>query len=177
MFVLGYICPAVTRIISWAIYHTDPTPHARSLFAVRYYLLLASLYGFALGLIPPHKLGEALNSALGKFSPRPPLPSPSGGSDFTKPFLWAWLPVGTLFLLDFITWQSPDSSVLGTSEGRFEHFFFSLTPESLNVFARWTFDRFVLTGPTLFLLAYSLGFWFRQQLPSNPDVQTEETSE
>jgi hypothetical protein len=182
MFLLGLIGSTVTPFISWAIYHTDPTPHARNLFAMHYYLFLTSLYGFALGLIPTHKLQEALNSVLGNFASSHLSTPPSSEPDFTRPHLWAWLPVGTVFLLRFIMWQPPDNSVLATtSEGRFEHFFFPRDFGSFNLFSHtnqlWVFDRYLLTGPTLFLLAYSLGFWFRQQLPSNPDVQTEETSE
>jgi hypothetical protein len=32
----------------------------------------------------------------------------------------------------------------------------------------WICDRYLLTGPTLFLLAYLLGVWFRYQFPSRP---------
>jgi hypothetical protein len=30
------------------------------------------------------------------------------------------------------------------------------------------FDRFVLTGPTLFLLAYTAGVWLRHHFPEHP---------
>jgi hypothetical protein len=34
----------------------------------------------------------------------------------------------------------------------------------------WIYDRYALTGPTLFLLAYPFGVWLRHQLPSHPDA-------
>jgi hypothetical protein len=33
----------------------------------------------------------------------------------------------------------------------------------------WIFDRYVLTGPTIFLLAYPFGAWLYRQFPSQPD--------
>jgi hypothetical protein len=37
----------------------------------------------------------------------------------------------------------------------------------------WIFDRFVLTGPTLFLLAYTVGVWLRHEFPRRPFIPNE----
>jgi hypothetical protein len=65
------------------------------------------------------------------------------------------------------------SVIATTSEGRLEHFFQAPTLNSLPLldptFQQWVFDRYVLTGPTLFMLAYAFGLWFRGQWP-NPEA-------
>lgn len=174
IFVLNVIGRTVTPLLSWCLYHTNPTPHARNVFAMHYYLLLTALYGFLLGLIPPNRIREVFNSLFANFASKPLLTSPKN-DDFTQPIIWAWLPIGTLFLLRFVTWRSPHPSVIAAaSEGRFEHFFFPPDTVLLNLFVHttqlWIFDRYVLTGPTLFLLSYPLGVWFRHQFPSLPDA-------
>jgi hypothetical protein len=50
-------------------------------------------------------------------------------------------------------------------ESRYEHFFAPLNLRSESDLATWIFDRFVLTGPALFFLAYTVGVWLRHQFP------------
>jgi hypothetical protein len=64
-----------------------------------------------------------------------------------------------------------DNSVLGSTTygvGRYEHFFAPPSLGSTSDLPAWIFDRFVLTGPTLFLFSYSVGVWLRHQFPESP---------
>lgn len=168
---LGIVGQTITPIISWAIYHNDPTSPLRRFFGVHNYFLLCALYGFTLGLIPLHRIRELLRSYFGKLTAKSS-PKIDNESDWKRPILWAWLPVGLLFLLRFILWQPLDHSVLATaaSQGHLEYFFSSPASANMNLWAyregAYLLDRVVLTGPTIFLLAYPLGVWLRHQFPS-----------
>jgi hypothetical protein len=169
--VLGYIGRTITPLISWSIYHNNPTPGLRNSFAMHYYLPLCVIYGLLLGLISLNRIREVFRSSLGIFSGRSLLES-EGELDPKRPILWAWIPIAIVFLIRFVSWEPVDRSVFWTaSHGRLEHFFSPPAPTSLNIFvpsARiWIFDRFAITGPTLFLLAYPLGVWLRHQIPSS----------
>jgi hypothetical protein len=173
-FLLAMVGRSITPMLSWCVYHDDPTPVARSTFAMHYYLALSALYGFLLGLIPRHQIREVLISSFANFSSRIPS-TPHSELDFASPILWAWLPIGIIFFLRFILWQAPNQSVFTTvSSGRIEHFFYSPNSTSLDLFSHvtrlWILDRYVLTGPTLFLLAYPFAIWLRHQFPTRPDA-------
>jgi hypothetical protein len=169
----GIVSQSVTPLLSWAIYHNDPASPLRRNFAVRNFLPLCAFYGFALGLIPLHRIRELLRSYFGNLITG--TPKTYNEQDWRRPILWAWLPVAIPFLIHFIFWQPPDHTVLATtaSQGRLDYFF-SSPIATMNLWTyregAYIFDRIVLTGLTIFLLAYSFGVWFRHQFPSLPDV-------
>jgi hypothetical protein len=121
------------------------------------------------GLVPLHRLQELLASTFGMFrftsNLRPEL-------SFDRPLLWACVPVGLGFAYRLLTFKvGRDHSVLGSmtyGQSRYEHFFASLQVQSTPDWASWVFDRFVLTGPTLFILAYTAGVWLAHQFPQPP---------
>jgi hypothetical protein len=121
-----------------------------------------------------NSLKELIASSFGKVgfrsTPRPELA-------FSRPLLWAWAPVGLVLAIRFLTFSTTaDRSALFSpthGESRYEHFFASLNLRSESDLSAWIFDRFVLTGPTLFLLAYTVGVWLRHQLPEPPSSPAE----
>jgi hypothetical protein len=169
MLLLGFIGSSVTPLIKWAIYHNDPTSFLAKTFGPRFYLPLCAFYGLALGLIPLHRILEAIQTSFGVLSARP-TSKVENELDWSRPILWAWVPIGIVFLLRFIIWQPFDRSILtSASSGRFDYFF---SPPNFVVLATlsptaiaWMFDRFGITGPTIFLLAYPIGVWLRHQFP------------
>jgi hypothetical protein len=130
----------------------------RVAFVLSYFLPIFAAAGFLLGLVPFGKLGKALGDLFRSFFPSafanlPPDP------DAIPPILWAWLPVTLAFLTRFITWQSRNSSVFDAhrSPGRVERFFGPLYAQSSGLLDdKWITDRFLFTGPMLFLMASSL---------------------
>ena len=135
-------------------------------FVLSYFLPIFAAAGFLLGLVPFGKLGKALGdlfrslfpSASTKLSPEP---------DAVPPILWAWLPVTLAFLIRFVTWQSRNSTVFNThrSPGRVERFFgpfYSQTSGLLD--EKWITDRFLFTGPMLFLIACAIAALLRYRL-------------
>ena|ERR1700733_2793805 len=171
---LGLIGSSITPLIKWAIYHNNPSSFLAKTFGPRFYLPLCALYGLALGLIPLHRILEIFQSFVGILSAQTS-PKIENELDWRRPILWAWVPIGILFLSSFIVWQPVDHSVLtSASSGRFDHFFsppdFSALAAMPHGATRWIFDRFVLTGPTLFLLAYPIGVWLRHQFPALPNT-------
>ncbi len=176
IFLLGFIGSSMTPLIKWAIYHNDPTSFLAKSFGSRFHLPLCVLYGLALGLIPLHRIVEVFQSSWGIIAARTH-PRIQDELDWKRPILWAWIPVGSLFLFRFLLWQPFDHSVLtSASSGRFDYFF--SPPNFATLTPAWMFDRFVLTGPTLFLLAYPIGVWIRHQLPSlsDPDPSATESA-
>ena len=94
------------------------------------------------------------------------------------PILWAWLPVTLAFLTRFVTWQSRNSSVLDPhrSPGRIERFFGPLYAQTSGLLDdKWITDRFLFTGPMLFLMACAIGVLLRYRLtaPRKTRVETE----
>jgi hypothetical protein len=172
IFLLNVIGRTVTPLLSCCLYHDNSTPIVRNAFAMRHYLSLSAFYGFLLGLITLHRVNEPFSSYFASF--RSKFNSDSRReSPFTDPILWAWLPIGIVLLIRFVTWKPADQSVIEVSApGRLEHFFFIPDVINLNLFApatqQWVFDRYVLLGPTVFLLAYPLGVWLYRQFPSRP---------
>jgi hypothetical protein len=176
IFLLNMIGRTVTPLLSWCLYHDNPSPIIRNTFAMRHYLSLTAFYGFLLGLIPLHQVNEAFSSYFTNF--RSKFSSDSRRElQFADPVLWAWLPIGIVFLIRLVTWKPADQSVIEVSApGRLEHFFFTPDAANLNLFAsatqQWVFDRYALLGPTVFLLAYPLGVWLTRQFPSRPNPST-----
>lgn len=169
IFIAGRLSDLLNPLIWWALHKNGATLLERPSFVASYYLPLIGIYGLLLGLIPIHRLQELLASSLGKFRFRPTLrPEMALG----RPMLWAWVPVGLAFVFRLLTFPvRADHSVLGSTtygEGRYEHFFAPFSLRSTSDLSRWVFDRFVLTGPALFLFAFSVGVWLRHQFPEYP---------
>jgi len=132
-------------------------------YILNYFLPIFAVAGFLLGLIPFGKLGKAIRelsaalfpSASSQLAPEP---------DTVAPILWAWLPVTLAFLTRFITWQSRNSSVLNPhrSPGRIERFFGPLNSQAPALLDnKWISDRFIFTGPMLFLMSCALAVLLR----------------
>ena len=146
------------------------TQRTQFIFVLSYFLPIFAAAGFLFGLIPFGKLGNALTDLYHSFfaSPSTTL-TPEG--DQVPPILWAWLPVTLAFLFRFITWQSRNSSVLDPrySPGRFERFFGPLyTQNAALLDSKWVTDRFLFTGPMLFLMACAIAAWLRYRFSSRP---------
>lgn len=174
MFVAGRLSDLLNPLIWWALHQSGTTFLQRPFFIAAYYLALIGVYGFSLGLIPIHRLQELLASSFGKFRFRSHL---RPEVIFSRPLLWAWIPVGLVLAFRLLTFSlRRDHSVLGSTtygESRYEHFFAPLNLHSTSDPSAWIFDRFVLTGPTLFLLAYTAGVWLRHHFPERPASPTE----
>jgi hypothetical protein len=169
IFIAGRLSDILNPLIWWALHKNGITLLQRPSFIASYYLPLIGIYGFLLGLIPIHRLQELLASYLGKFRFRSNLrPEMS----LSRPMLWAWMPVGLALVFRSLTFNvRADNSVLGSTvygESRYEHFVAPLSLRSTSDLSAWIFDRFVLTGPTLFLFAFSVGVWLRHQSPERP---------
>jgi len=135
-------------------------------YVLSYFLPIFAGTGFVLGLIPFGKLGNA----LGNLS-RSAVPFTSAGLtqelDSVPPILWAWLPVTIAFLIRFATWKSQASSIFDThrSVGRIERFFGPLYGQTSGLLdSKWITDRFLFTGPMLFLIACALAAILRYKL-------------
>jgi hypothetical protein len=166
----------------WGLANKMHWTHLNQLsFVLSYFLPIFAAGGFLLGLVPFGKLGKALGdlfrslfpSASAKFASEP---------DAVPPILWAWIPVTLAFLIRFATWQSLNSSVLNAhrSPGRIERFFgppsrYAQTSGLLD--NRWIPDRFLFTGPMLFLMACAIAAFLRYRLtaarhiPGNSPVE------
>jgi hypothetical protein len=140
----------------------------RVAFVLSYFLPIFAVAGFLLGLVPFGKLGKALGDLFRSFFPSasaklPPEPDPVP----VPPILWAWLPVTIAFLTRFVTWQSRNSSVLDPrrSVGRIERFFGPLYAQTSGLLDdKWITDRFIFTGPMLFLMACAIAAFLRYRL-------------
>jgi hypothetical protein len=153
----------------WGLANKMHWTHLNQLsFVLSYFLPIFAIAGFLLGLVPFGKLGRALGdlfrsffpSASVKFAPEP---------DAVPPILWAWLPVTLAFLTRFATWQSLNSSVLDPhrSPGRTERFFGppSLYAQTSGLLDnKWITDRFLFTGPMLFLMACAIAAFLRYRI-------------
>jgi hypothetical protein len=137
-------------------------------YILNYFLPIFAIAGFLIGLIPFGKLGKAigeLSASLFPFASSHLAPDP----DAVAPILWAWLPVTLAFLIRFVTWQSRNSSVLNPhrSPGRVERFFGPLNSQAPALLDnKWISDRFIFTGPMLFLIACALAVLLRHRVAS-----------
>lgn len=138
-------------------------------FLLSYFLPIFAVTGFLIGLVPFGRLGKAVSEFFPSASSQP-----NTGLDKVPPILWAWLPVTIAFLIRFITWQSRNTSVLDPhrSTGRMERFFGSLngqTPALLD--SKWLSDRFIFTGPMLFLMACAVAVLIRHRITASRKPQ------
>jgi hypothetical protein len=151
------------------------TQLTRVAFVLSYFLPIFAAAGFLFGLIPFGKISKALRDLFRSFFPSAstklaPEPDP------VPPILWAWLPVTLAFLTRFVTWQSRNSSVLDPhrSPGRFERFFGPLYGQTSGLLdERWITDRFLFTGPMLFLMACAIAVLLRYRLTASRKTQAE----
>ena len=161
----------------WALANRMHWTHlTRVAFVLSYFLPIFAAAGFLIGLIPFGKLGKALGDLFRSFFPSAstklaPEPDP------VPPILWAWLPVTLAFLTRFVTWQSRNASVLDAhrSPGRIERFFGPLYAQTSGLLDdRWITDRFLFTGPMLFLMACAIAVLLRYRLtaPAGSKPQT-----
>lgn len=136
----------------------------RFVYLLNYFLPIFAASGFLLGLVPFSRLNTALlELAPGLARYMEP--------DRVPPIMLAWLPVSFAFLVRFFTWQSRNASVLGgnNTAGRIARFFGTLnsqTPALLD--SRWAQDRFLFTGPMLFLMACALAALLRYAIFGRP---------
>ena len=135
-------------------------------YVLSYFLPIFAISGFIFGLIPFGKLGKALGELFAMMFPSasqklPPEP------ETVAPVLWAWLPVTLAFLIRFATWQSRNSSIFDAqrSPGRVVRFFGTLKQQTPALFDnKWVTDRFIFTGPMLFLMACALAVLIRHRI-------------
>ena len=144
------------------------TQMTRVAYILSYFLPIFAIAGLLIGLVPLEKLARALGELYRSFSPRA-TPQTAPESDLPPPILWAWAPVTFAFLIRFATWHSSNASVLNPYQhsGRLERFFGALhaqTPGLLD--QRWVLDRFLFTGPMLFLIACALAVLLRRSFTS-----------
>jgi hypothetical protein len=135
-------------------------------YVLSYFLPIYAVAGFLLGLIPFGKLGEAIRDLLRSLSNSPSTELVSD-SDAVPPILWAWVPVTLAFLIRFGSWRSRTSSVFDAhrSTGRLERFFGPLYGQSAGLLDdKWITDRFLFTGPMLFLMACAVAALLRYKL-------------
>ena len=129
-------------------------------YLLSYFLPIFAASGFILGLIPFGRLRKAvleLAPGLARFVEPDSVPA----------IYWAWVPVSFAFLIRFFTWQSRNASVLGgnNAAGRVTRFFGTMNSQTPAMFDRqWTQDRFLITGPMLFLMACALAVLLRHTL-------------
>jgi hypothetical protein len=145
------------------------TQRTQFIFVLSYFLPIFAAAGFLIGLIPFGRLGKALGDLVRALSPSAAkLTAPP---DQVPPILWAWLPVTLAFLTRFIAWQSRNSSVLDPhrSVGRVERFFGPLYAQTAGLLdEKWVTDRFIFTGPMLFLMAAAIAALIRYRLTGRP---------
>jgi hypothetical protein len=161
----------------WGLANKMHWTHLNQLFFVlTYFLPIFATAGFLFGLVPFGKLGKALSDLFRSFFPSAaaklashPDPEPA----IAPPILWAWLPVTLAFLTRLATWQSQNSSVLDPhrSPGRIERFFGppSLYAQTSGLLDKqWISDRFLFTGPMLFLIAAAIAAYLRYRIIGRP---------
>ena len=140
------------------------TTATRFVFLLSYFLPIFAASGFILGLIPFGRLRNAVTELA------------PGASRFVEPdavpaIYWAWVPVTLAFLIQFFTWQSRNSSVLGgdNTAGRFARFFGTFNTQTAALLdPKWAQDRFLFTGPMLFLMACAVAVFIRHSLTRKP---------
>jgi hypothetical protein len=145
-------------------------------FVLSYFLPIFAAAGFIFGLIPFGKLGKALGDLFRSFFPSPSSRLAPEPDTPPPPILWAWLPVTLAFLTRFVSWQSRNSSVFDPhrSPGRIARFFGPLSVQtSGQLDSKWITDRFLFTGPMLFLIAAALAALLRYRLSASHKTPVE----
>lgn len=141
------------------------TTVSKFVFLLNYFLPIFAASGFLLGLVPFGRLGKAVTELA------------PGMARFIEPdrvpaILFAWVPVSIAFLVRFFTWESRNATVLGGTQntvGRVTRFFGTLntqTPALLD--PKWAQDRFLFTGPMLFLMACAAAAALRYAIAGRP---------
>jgi hypothetical protein len=132
----------------------------RLTFSLSYFLPIFAAAGFIVGLIPFERLGRAMPRALKQ--------QQKSGFDNVPATLWAWVPVTFAFLIRYLSWSSRNSSVVDAhaiTTGRFARFFGTLRMQNPSLFdPKWATDRFIFTGPMLFLMAMAIAYYLRHRL-------------
>lgn len=143
-------------------------------FSLSYFLPIFAAVGFLIGLIPFNRLGRAFVALAPRFAST----EPKTGLDAVPAILWAWLPVTIAFLIRYLTWHSRNTSVIdphAITTGRFARFFGTLNMQNPSLLdAQWGNDRFVFTGPMLFLVACALAVLIRHRLTHRQPVTAHE---
>jgi hypothetical protein len=170
-----YCLVAIASIRLWPIFMAYMWQLASSMhwtnlnrisYVLSYFLPMFAVAGFLLGLIPFGRLLEAVRNLRRSLSNSPSTEQISD-SEAVPPILWAWLPVTLAFLIRFVSWKSRTSSVfdLHPSTGRLERFFGPLYGQNPNLLDdKWITDRFLFTGPMLFLIACAAATLLRYKL-------------
>jgi hypothetical protein len=137
-------------------------------YVLSYFLPIFAVAGFLLGLVPFGRLGKAIGDLFALIVPSASS-TPAEASREVAPILWAWVPVTLAFFIRFITWQSRNASVLNSSRspGRLERFFGPLHSQAPALLDnKWISDRFIFTGPMLFLMACAIAVLLRHRIAS-----------
>lgn len=142
------------------------TTQTRFVFMLNYFLPIFAASGFLLGLVPFGRLGNAVTDLA------------PGAARIVEPdrvpaILFAWVPVTVAFLIRFFTWQSRNASVLGgnNSVGRVARFFAGVNAQTPAMLDRnWAQDRFLFTGPMLFLIAAAIAVLLRRTIFGAPSA-------
>jgi hypothetical protein len=146
-------------------------------YVLSYFLPIFAISGFLLGLVPFGKLGKAIGELFASLFPAASsqlVPEPYA----VAPVLWAWLPVTLAFLIRFATWQSQNSSIFDPhrSQGRVERFFGPLKAQAPGLIDnKWISDRFLFTGPMLFLMACAIAAFIRYRLSGSSGTTVDAT--
>jgi hypothetical protein len=145
------------------------TTATKFVFLLDYFLPIFTVFGFLLGLLPFQRLGKGLTELV-------PAAQPLVEPDGVPAIYFAWVPVGIAFLTRFFSWHSRNSSVLGGNDttGRIARFFGGLKSQTPALFdANWAKDRFLFTGPMLFLMAAAIAVLLRRSLFSSRTTTAE----
>ncbi|MDE1177019.1 MAG: hypothetical protein PW789_10495 [Edaphobacter sp.] len=140
------------------------TTQSRFVFMLNYFLPIFAASGFLLGLVPFHRLGKGVTEIA-------PGLAPMVEPDTVPAIYFAWVPVAFAFLIRFFTWHSRNSSVFGGNNtiGRTARFFGSLNVQTGALLdSRWALDRFLFTGPMLFLMAAAIAVLLRRSILGKP---------
>lgn len=141
------------------------TTQPARVFLLNYFLPIFTISGFLLGLLPFHRLGRGVTELA-------PGLKPFVEPDQVPAIYFAWVPVAFAFLIRFFSWESRNASVFGgnNTTGRAARFFGALNAQTPALFdPNWAKDRFLFTGPMLFLIAAALAVLLRRSLFGKPE--------
>jgi hypothetical protein len=160
----GQMAHYVSLLLWWLASQSGATHTSFAVYQTHTWLPLTAADGFVLGLISRERLRQAAMAFMARFKAGAPRLDAQPEWSLRRPVFWAWVLPTVVFLVRFATLRHTDQSVLGAVDvgpSRWQHFFgpppLALSPE----FVHWFTDRFVITGPMLFLLAYPAAVWVR----------------